>query len=64
MRNRIKQIRKNHNLTQIQLADSVNVSRQTIIAIEKGKYIPSLLLAMKIAKYFDLKIENIFFEEE
>lgn len=47
-------------VTQQQLAQAVGVSRQTIIAIEKGKYTPSVLLALKIAKYFGLKVEDIF----
>lgn len=64
MRNRLKEIRIKHNLTQNQLADSLKVSRQTIISIEKGRYIPSLPLAMKISKHFHCKIEDIFFEEE
>ncbi|MFF2795357.1 helix-turn-helix transcriptional regulator [Lysinibacillus xylanilyticus] len=64
MRNRLKEIRIKHNLTQNQLAVSLEVSRQTIISIEKGRYIPSLPLAMKISKHFHSKIEDIFFEEE
>ena len=47
-------------VTQQQLAQAVGVSRQTIIAIEKGRYTPSVLLALKIAKYFGLKVEDIF----
>ena len=49
-----------HNMTQEDLADRVGVTRQTIIAIEKNKYVPSLELAFKIVKVFNEKIENIF----
>lgn len=58
--NKIKQLRQNKNITQEDLAAILGVSRQTIIAIEKGNYTPSLLLAMQIAKYFNLTIEEIF----
>ncbi|HMQ01828.1 MAG TPA: helix-turn-helix transcriptional regulator [Candidatus Doudnabacteria bacterium] len=60
IKNQIKQLRQNHNLTQEDLAMSLGVSRQTIIAIEKGNYVPSLLLAMQIAKQFNMPIEQIF----
>ncbi len=49
-----------HDLTQEDLAQKVGVTRQTILAIEKGKYVPSLELAFKIARLFNEKIENIF----
>ena len=49
-----------HDLTQEALADRLGVTRQTILAIEKGKYSPSLELAFKIAEVFDVKIEDIF----
>lgn len=62
--NIIYELRKAKSITQEELAMAVDVSRQTIISIEKGTYTPSLLLAMKIAKYFNLKIENIFTYEE
>lgn len=58
--NKIKQYRVKFNLTQEELANKTKVTRQTIIAIEKNKYIPSLELALKIAKVFKEKIENIF----
>lgn len=65
MKNKIKQLRENFNLTQQDLAEKVDVSRQTIISLENGKYNPSILLAYKIAKTFNLFIEEIFiFEEE
>ncbi|UJW59673.1 helix-turn-helix transcriptional regulator [Bacillus sp. A116_S68] len=51
-------------MTQSALAERVNVTRQTIVALEKGSYIPSLMLAMNIAKAFDLAIEDIFFIKE
>jgi len=60
MKNRIKVYRAMNDLTQEALASEVGVTRQTILAIEKGKYDPSLELAFKIAKRFDVKIEGIF----
>jgi putative transcriptional regulator len=60
MENNIRKLRKMHNLTQIELADKTDVSRQTIIAIEKNKYDPSLKLALKIAKLLKVPVENIF----
>ena len=65
MKNKVKQLRENFNLTQQDLAEKVDVSRQTIISLENGKYNPSILLAHKIARTFNLSIEEIFiFEEE
>lgn len=58
--NEVKKIREQKQATQEQLAGAVGVSRQTIIAVEKGNYVPSLLLAMKIAKYFRLSVEELF----
>ena len=49
------------DLSQEALANAVGVSRQTIISIEKGKYVPSTLLALKIAKYFNKTVDHIFF---
>jgi len=60
MKNKLKVFRIIKNLTQEQLADKLNVSRQTVIAIESGKYLPSLGLAFKIATFFKVNIENIF----
>ncbi len=54
----------NSEMTQQQLAKEVGVSRQTIIAIEKGKFNPSVRLALQIAKYFNTRIEEIFYLEE
>lgn len=58
--NKVVTLRKKHNVTQEDLAKAVGVTRQTIIAIEKGNYTPSLLLALKIAKYFKANVEDIF----
>jgi putative transcriptional regulator len=63
MKNRLRELRENRNLTQEELAKALGVTRQTIIAIEKGKYDPSLKLAFKIARFFGLKIEDIFIYE-
>ncbi len=63
MRNRIKVLRAEKDMTQSDLAGAVDVSRQTINAIEKGKFDPSLPLAFKISKYFNLPIEEIFSDE-
>lgn len=65
MKTRIVELRKEKKLSQAELADIVGVTRQTITSIETGKYTASLPLAYKIAKYFGLKIEDVFeFEEE
>ena len=65
MKNRIAQLRKERRITQEELADAVEGTRQTIISLENGRYNASLLLAHKIAKYFGSSIEEIFlFEEE
>ncbi len=59
--NKLKVYRAMHDLTQERLGDKLNVSRQTVIAIENYKYLPSLPLAFKIAGLFKVKIEDIFF---
>jgi len=64
MKNRLKVYRAMYNLTQEELAKKLGVSRQTIIAIEKGKYDPSLRLAFKISRLFGVKIEDIFIYDE
>jgi len=64
MKNKLKVYRAMHDLTQEQLADKLNVSRQTVIAIESNKYLPSLSLAFRIAALFQVKIEDVFFEDE
>ncbi len=63
MKNRIKVYRAMHDLTQESLAERLGVTRQTVLAIEKGKYDPSLDLAFKIARFFDIAIEDIFLYE-
>ncbi|WP_409424927.1 MULTISPECIES: helix-turn-helix transcriptional regulator [unclassified Pseudoalteromonas] len=63
MKNRLKVLRAEHNYTQARLAELLDVSRQTINAIEKGKFDPSLPLAFKAARLFELKIEDIFDDE-
>ncbi len=64
MKNKLEQIRKEKGIKQEDLADALNVSRQTIGSLENGRYNPSILLAFKIAKYFNLSIEDIFIYEE
>ena len=64
MKNRLEQIRKEKGITQEELADTLEVSRQTVGSLENGRYNPSIILAYKIAKYFDLTIEEIFIYEE
>jgi len=60
----LKVYRAMHNLTQEDLAKAIGVTRQTVIAMEKGKYNPSLHLAFKIAHYFKVKIEDVFFYDQ
>jgi putative transcriptional regulator len=60
MKNKIKVYRAMHDLTQEDLAQSIGVTRQTILAIEKGKYVPSLDLAFRIARKFNVPIEDVF----
>lgn len=64
MKNRLEEIRKGRGITQEELAVALEVSRQTIGSLENGRYNPSILLAFKIARYFDMKIEDIFIYEE
>lgn len=64
MKNLIKVERARNNITQAELAMKVNVARQTIIAIESGKYVPSTLLCFKIAKTLNCKPDDIFLLEE
>ncbi len=63
MKNRLKELRAERDWTQAQLANELQVSRQTVNAIEKGKFDPSLPLAFKAARLFDLTIEEIFQDE-
>lgn len=60
MKNKIEQIRKECGIRQEEFAKSVGVSRQTISSIENGRYNPSITLAYKIAKYFNMTIEDVF----
>ena len=64
MKNRLKVQRAMHDLTQAGLAEKIGVTRQSINAIEKGKYVPSTVLALKIARLFNESVENIFTLEE
>ena len=65
MKNRIEQIRKERGIRQDEFAKLMGVSRQTISSLETGRYNPSIYLAYKIARYFDMTIEEVFiFDEE
>lgn len=64
MKNKIKVYRAMHDLTQEALAEELGVTRQTILAIEKGKYDPSLDLAFKIARFFGVSIEDVFTHDD
>jgi putative transcriptional regulator len=64
IRNKLKVYRAMHDMTQEQLADQIGVTRQTVIAIERDKYLPSLKLAFKIARMFNVPLEEIFTYEE
>ncbi|MEI7510771.1 MAG: helix-turn-helix transcriptional regulator [Candidatus Peregrinibacteria bacterium] len=61
--NRVGEMRRAKGVTQEGLAISVGVTRQTIIAIEKGNYVPSVLLSLKVAKYFNTPLEEIFYSQ-
>lgn len=64
MENRLEELRKQRGIKQEELADILEVSRQTIGSPENGRYNPSILLAFKIAKYFGMSIEEIFIYKE
>ncbi len=64
MKNRIKVFRAMYDLTQENLASNLGVTRQTILAIEKGKYDPSLELAFRIARFFKVNVEEVFLFDE
>lgn len=64
MQTKLKVYRAMHNLTQEDLAEAIGITRQTVIAMEKGKYNPSLQLAFKIAYYFKVRIEDVFFYDQ
>jgi putative transcriptional regulator len=63
LNNRLKEIRQDKNLTQEALADTVEVTRQTIIAIEKGKFGPTVTLALALAQTLDVRVEDLFWLE-
>lgn len=62
--NKVKEKRKEQHLTQKDLANKVGVTRKTILSLEKGSYIPSLLLAMDLASVLNIKIDQLFFKGE
>lgn len=64
MKNRLEEIRKERGIKQEELAAALAVSRQTIGSLENGRYNPSITLAFKLARYFDMSIEDIFIYEE
>jgi putative transcriptional regulator len=64
MRNTIKVERAKKNITQADLAEAIDVSRLTIHSIETGKFNPSILIALKIARYFDIRVDELFMLEE
>ena len=64
MKNNLEKIRKEKGISQEELAKALEVSRQTIGSLENGRYNPSIILAFKIAKYFNMHIEEIFIYEE
>lgn len=64
VKNRLEEIRKQRGMKQEELADALEVSRQTIGSLENGRYNPSIVLAFKIARYFKMPIEEIFIYEE
>ena len=64
MKNKVNELRKIHKMTQEDLAKKLGVTRQTIISIEQGKYIASLPLAIRMAKVFDVSVEELFLLED
>ena len=63
MKNCLRELRQQHKLTQADLADALDISRQTIIAIEADKYDPSLPMAYRLAAYFKLPVEELFYND-
>lgn len=61
MKNRLEELRKARGIRQEELADALGVSRQTIGSLENGRYNPSILLAFRLARYFEMSIEDIFY---
>lgn len=64
MKNRLEEIRKERGIKQEELAAALEISRQTIGSLENGRYNPSIILAFKLARYFNMSIEDIFIYEE
>ena len=64
MKNRLEELRKARGMTQEELAEALDVSRQTVGSLENGRYNPSILLAFKIARLFETTIEEVFLYEE
>ncbi|MFP7170399.1 helix-turn-helix transcriptional regulator [Terribacillus sp. 7520-G] len=62
--NRVKELRQERSITQVKMAEDLAITRQTINAIEKGKYNPSLELALRMLAYFDVPMEQLFYLEE
>jgi transcriptional regulator len=64
VKNKLEEIRKAKGITQEELANALEVSRQTVGSLENGRYNPSIILAFKIARFFDVSIEEVFIFEE
>ena len=64
MKNRLRELRKERGINQEELAEILEVTRQTIGSLENGRYDPSIVLAFKIARFFNLQIEDVFIYEE
>jgi putative transcriptional regulator len=64
VKNLVRDLRTGRQLSQAELGDALGVSRQTIIAIERGRYMPSLPLAIAMARYFTMAVEDVFIQEE
>ncbi len=64
MRNRLVELRQERGILQDELAEALQISRQTVSSLERGRYNPSILLAFRIARYFGLSIEEIFLYDE
>ena len=64
MKNRLEEIRKAKGITQEELANALGVSRQTVGSLENGRYNPSIILAFKLARFFEVSIEEVFIYEE
>lgn len=61
VKNRLRELRRERGLNQAELAEAINISRQTVIAVEADKYDPSLPMAYRLAAYFDVPVEEMFF---